>query len=302
MLNRVRASLIVSGFAMAFLLGVGTVFAAASDSVEFLVDSKPTGATVFAEGRKVGTTPLRFPLTSDKARALLLVKKGYFDAHALLNPNQLVKPGDASGDRHLLITMSRSLMSSLALTTTPSGATVFLNGRRAGLTPYSKDKIAAGKCRIRIEIADHVPRDIEVTLLAGKAMQLHRNLRNKFVAFYQNKLEKEPHNILHYIDLAHYYTLRGEFDKSEKLLRGAMKVFKRPDTPWIKRKRLMNELYYTYIVFFDIPKEPGLKQIRAVCRDLLDEIGRRGINDPIYQKKYNKIMRKVHAYDAQHPR
>src|ERR1035437_1686358 len=101
--------------------------------------SVPDGATVFLNGQQAGTTPLTKELVFDDAEQPIEVtfkKDGYKDAKT----NISYQPSERT---EYVVTLER-YRKNVKLTSVPDGATVFLNGQQAGITPLTKELVFDG--------------------------------------------------------------------------------------------------------------------------------------------------------------
>jgi len=64
----------------------------------------------------------------------------------------------------------------LALRSDPAGARVVLDGKPAGLTPQSLMNLEPGKHQLHFELAEHLPADVQVALVAGKVTPVRATL------------------------------------------------------------------------------------------------------------------------------
>jgi uncharacterized caspase-like protein len=109
------------------------------------ITSVPDGATLFLDGRPAGQTPWEGRVEA-RTYQVVIKKEGY----AQHTGNAEVKP-DTS--QHYTATLL-ALQGTLEITSSPNGATVFLDGQGIGTTPLSKQFIA-GQHTIIVELADH---------------------------------------------------------------------------------------------------------------------------------------------------
>jgi hypothetical protein len=132
------------------------------------VDSMPAGAEIWLNGRAVGTAPVvleRLPIAEPQRIAARL--PGYQEASAQVQ----LRAGATSS--HTL-TLSRSL-TALTILSTPSEASIAVDGRGRGKTPLRLDDLTLGQHRFRAELAGHVARDSTLEL-DGKLLELRLEL------------------------------------------------------------------------------------------------------------------------------
>ncbi|WP_462273698.1 PEGA domain-containing protein [Methanohalophilus sp.] len=107
------------------------------------ISSSPSGAKVYLDGTYEGTTPLTLDSIEEGSYRLALKKSGYEDIYESVNVNA----GDTT-------TISKSLSEetgSLRISSNPSGAKVYLDGKYKGPTPLTLDNIEAGSYRLALK-------------------------------------------------------------------------------------------------------------------------------------------------------
>ena len=95
------------------------------------VESEPIGALVILDGRERGRTPFLAPL--DKGRHQLVLK---MDGHREVGTD-FTMPPDRDLSIRLDLPVGAGTGSRLTLTSSPSGATVTIDGKEIGITPWS---------------------------------------------------------------------------------------------------------------------------------------------------------------------
>ena len=105
------------------------------------VSSNPSGASVYVNTVYGGTTPVTIPLLKDGPHTVLLTLTGYTDYDQTINVN--------AGQTYVInhpFTQSQpsSTTGSLAVMSTPSGATIILDGKNQGLTPATLSDLSTG--------------------------------------------------------------------------------------------------------------------------------------------------------------
>ena len=139
------------------------------------IRSDPQGATVFDNNDKIGIAPLRLELVRGERRSLRLVRRDCLDAKVTVEAETFF-PNDAAGrlrclmttiDHEVFVRMTPAATASLIITSDPAGAEVFLNGRREGTTPFSRDGLAPGAHTIRLLHPDSFARTDTLALEPG---------------------------------------------------------------------------------------------------------------------------------------
>lgn len=130
------------------------------------ITSVPAGATVFLDGRPVGQTPWKERVEA-KTYQVVIKKEGY----AQHTGNAEVKPDAIQGYTATL----QGLQGTLEITSSPKGATVFLDGEGIGTTPLSQ-QVAAGNHTIMLELAGHGRWQSEVAVSPEKVTKVSASL------------------------------------------------------------------------------------------------------------------------------
>lgn len=156
------------------------ILGSSSGEASLRVETDPPGAAVFLDGERIGLTPLAVREGERAEGRLRVEREGFRPVDTLLAPGPgpvalrfvlrpLPPPSEAA---------SGAEVASLAVTSAPSGAAVFLDGRRVGETPLRLDSLEAGAVAVRLERAGHQAwEEAGLALRAGEAASLHAELR-----------------------------------------------------------------------------------------------------------------------------
>ena len=112
------------------------------------VTSQPSGASVWSDGRKLGATPLSLSkIPTGTALSYELRLEGYHNASV---------SGEVSykDELSLRAELTRK-MGSARVTSLPSGAAVWSDGRKLGVTPLSLSKLPVGKVSYELRLEDY---------------------------------------------------------------------------------------------------------------------------------------------------
>ena len=139
-----------------------------TDETGFLViNSTPTGATVFINGKEVGQTPqqLEYPV----GRYVVVAEFG-----RLYHPARQEVSLTRKGAR---VTLDlKQAFGSAKITSSPSGAEVWLDGERVGNTPHIIPQKVSGTYQLRLQLADYLPIEAELVINDGKVSTHHGEL------------------------------------------------------------------------------------------------------------------------------
>ncbi|WP_456365879.1 PEGA domain-containing protein [Thermococcus sp.] len=106
------------------------------------VNSNPSGAEVYIDGKKVGTTPLRNYTIPEGIHEVAVRKAGYAERAYAIS----IKYGEL---KVLNVTLSPE-MGKLTVKSNPSGAEVYVDGRKVGTTPLENYTVTAGTHEITL--------------------------------------------------------------------------------------------------------------------------------------------------------
>ena len=153
------------------------------------LDSTPSGAQVFLNGKSVGTTPLRDELPAGEY-SLALRKKNYAD----LNRQIVISRGKHLNMGSLNLEILRG---SIAVDTIPTGGKLSMNGEEYGVAPYTFKDLLPGRYTIRVEKEGFDIGEYSVELSAGAKL-------NKMIRLESNRggvdVITQPANLTIYLD------------------------------------------------------------------------------------------------------
>ena len=132
---------------------------------DFKVDSNPSDAEVFINGKSRGRTPLSLKGLPAKTTALEIREKG----KGLYVASTSITPGKETD----LGVVTLSTLGAIRVASKPPGATVYFDGRRQeGETPSVLNSLETGQHTIRLELSNAQPFEKEVTIAAGEVADL----------------------------------------------------------------------------------------------------------------------------------
>jgi formylglycine-generating enzyme required for sulfatase activity len=138
------------------------------NAAELTVASEPTGATVRIDGNAVGRTPLTIGLEAGSHDLELSMRGRQSERRSIeIEPERDLDLG--------VIALARA-PGRLSVRSTPSGATVTVDGRQRGLTPLELDLPAEAEHRVRVSLAGHRPESRELRLGARERRELELSL------------------------------------------------------------------------------------------------------------------------------
>jgi formylglycine-generating enzyme len=129
------------------------------------VDSSPSAAEVFVNGKPSGHTPLSLKGLPARKTMLEIRKEG----EGLYVTSVAISPGK----EHDLGVVTLSKLGAIRVDSLPTGASVSLDGKlQKEKTPLSLNDLAVGRHNIRLEFPGLPPFEKEVTLAAGEVVDL----------------------------------------------------------------------------------------------------------------------------------
>ncbi|WP_018110681.1 PEGA domain-containing protein [Thermus igniterrae] len=129
-----------------------------------VVDSRPTGAEVYLDGRLQGRTPLTLTVNPGRQEVELRLS-GYQSYRVVVNP----RPGERVQVFAQLVPEPRQ--GTLAITSTPSGAEVYLDGALRGRTPLSLS-LPEGRYGVELRLVGYEPYRATVQVRPGETARL----------------------------------------------------------------------------------------------------------------------------------
>jgi hypothetical protein len=128
-----------------------------------LVRSSPAGARVIVDGEQQGATPATVRNLTRGVHRVQLVLEGYNTEErrvtiSAAQPSQSVivelerpRPSSAAQGRGAIAPAGETFSGILIVESKPSGAQVFVDGKRRGITPLVMPRVEAGEHALRIE-------------------------------------------------------------------------------------------------------------------------------------------------------
>lgn len=275
-------------------------------SVGVTIRSCPPRATVFAPEGCLGITPVRIMLKPGEELRVRLVRRDCIDLRAVLRADDYMPTGLRENVELLLYgkeatapiaKMKSALSARLSVTSEPVGAEVYLDGRRLGFAPLSRAGLTPGRHLLRVLKEGFAPKEQTVDLLPGRESSVHYDLESQWVMLYRQRMAKNPGVLTNHAELAHYYTLMGEFAAAEKaLFEGLETMSKR--TGVRDKSRFVGEMWQIYTRYFLYPAEGADDCLRPACRKIMQTVLEKGL----YPKKHvQSLLKRMDAYDKKHP-
>ncbi|MCD4822233.1 MAG: PEGA domain-containing protein [Methanococcoides sp.] len=132
------------------------------------LSSSPSGVSVYLDGKSKGTTPLILNGIPIGSHTIKLTKSGY---------NDVSKTVTVSSGKNSLISESLSEQTGIiSLSSSPSGVSVYLDGKSKGTTPLILNGIPIGSHTIKLTKSGYNDVFKTVTVSSGKTSSISKNL------------------------------------------------------------------------------------------------------------------------------
>jgi HEAT repeat protein len=185
-------------------------------AVALTLQSSPEKATIFIDDKYVGLTPLTVKELTPGHHFVKLTKRDHLPWTKLVELLYAEEKLDAK--------LALKPKGGLIVTSEPAGADVYIDGEYEGKTPLEKKNMDANPYSIRVEKEQFVPWEAEVEVRAGEQCKTEAKLKSKVEGWYLARLKDNPNDVSCHTELAHYYIVRGELDKSVKAIAAGVEV------------------------------------------------------------------------------
>jgi hypothetical protein len=160
---------------------------------ELEVRSEPSGAKVYLDGKEFGESPLLLSDVSPGRHLIRIVKDGY-EAYEVLE--------NIEGDRKKVTAHLKKVVAEgeLIIRTEPPGATITLNGRSVGKSPFEGKTLSPGIYRIRITKEGYETWEKAEIVDAGKRVEVLAQLTQQKPREGDLEVRSEPSEGKVYLD------------------------------------------------------------------------------------------------------
>ncbi len=135
------------------------------------VTSVPTGANAYVDGAFFAATPTGYHNVAPGQHTLKLEKTGYVTKDTTISV-----PEGQSVSVNVNLTAVSQPITRLSISSSPTGAAVYLNGTFFALTNTGDKSVTPGTYAVRLEKAGYVPKDTNVTVPEGQTVRLNFTL------------------------------------------------------------------------------------------------------------------------------
>ncbi len=224
--------------AIALTLALAGTPAQSLPTAALSVQSQPNMASVFLDGRFVGSTPLVLKNVPYGRHGVRLTRHGYRDWVKLVTVSAKVVKVDAK--------LPPRAAGSLVVDSDPPEAEVFVNGRFAGRAPVSLHRLPAGPVHVRVEMEEYLPFKREVAVANGKTTKVKAALQSKTEVYLLGQIKREPWRVRNYTELGHHYMTRRDYDRAFAMYAKGIDACAGPKAIPNDCLRHYNELQYCY--------------------------------------------------------
>ena len=165
--------------------------------------STPSGAKIYLDDKYQGITPQTLSNLKPGTYQLKLTKSGYQDWQQKIN----VSP-DKTIEIFVNLTSLSLALGEIKLTSTPSGASVFLDGSFKGVSPIIISNVSVGKHIIKLTKSGYQDWQQEINVSSDKTIEIFVYLAQLSSALGEIKLTSAPSGASVFLDLGQYIGYR----------------------------------------------------------------------------------------------
>lgn len=197
------------------------------------IETQPTGATVFINGRLVGKSPVRIEGLEGGSYSVRIEKE---DFASLSKPVVL-----GWGITHLNETLPQRGVGILKIAIDPVGAEVLLDGELIGHSPLDLNNVAAGSHELQLRKTNFKAFTSRMNIEPGQTQEFKDfALEDLVLTMLQNGIDKEPQRVANYMDMGHYLFANNKIREAGDFYVRGLQVAAQPltfekDTPQEER-------------------------------------------------------------------
>ncbi len=221
-----------------------------------LVESEPSGAEVSVDGEARGTTPLELGELPFGEHEVKLTLKGY----AAESHDVLFSAESPTAELQATLSKRRATTGTANFASMPAGATVFVDGKRAGTTPLNGLRLQPGEHDVSLILEGHERWSGSVRVVAGRRARVQTEL----VAELATPPPPEP------VDTAKTYENRdGDVDRIARKRSGAS-----PSYPTDRVPRLKSGERVSVTLSFLVTAEGGVEDVKVMesAGQIIDDV------------------------------
>ena len=131
---------------------------------ELKVESEPSGARVYLDGKEMGETPLILPGIRLGQHSIRVIKEGYYPYDDQVEIDAL--------DRKTFVAPLKNITGDLVVRSEPLRAVVYIDGKEVGVSPYEATGLSPGFHKVRVAKKGFENWEKDVAVEAGKNIQV----------------------------------------------------------------------------------------------------------------------------------
>jgi HEAT repeat protein len=239
-------------------------------SVTIQITSAPAQATVFIDDKYAGVTPLTVKDIAPGHHFVKLTKRDHLPWTQL---KELL-----FAEEKIEAKLALKPKGGIVISSEPAQADVYIDGEYEGKTPLEKKNLDANPYSIRVEKEHFLPWDTEVEVKAGEQREVKATLKSKVEGWYVARLKENPNDVSCHTELAHYYMVRGELDKSAKAIAAAVEVMGNGADTSGYAGRLVQEISKMWSQAFQFGGDLQLPAVRKALHAAIHEVWQRNQN------------------------
>ena len=171
----------LAGLGRRLSAGLAGLFHRGPARTALAITSEPSGASVFIDDEFQGTTPIEKAQVALGEHPIRVQKSGYEVVRAVLEVD-----GATSSPVHYVLQVSGR--GTLAISSRPDGASVYLDGDYRGKTPVRLENLEPRAYSVRIEMPNFADWTQQATVKAAESVPIDATLGHREIGFYLAQL------------------------------------------------------------------------------------------------------------------
>jgi len=255
---------LIVGFGLVSWVGGKTLFQQQGTAYrDIAVTSAPSDANVFLDDLYMGKTPLTLREVNGGAHVLRVTKEDSLPWAVNLSA--------AEKTSAIIAQLDPVPKGSLAVTTSPSKAQVFMDGEYAGVTPAVFDRLETGTYQVRIQKDGYAPWHGSVVVEDKQQAQVSAELMSKTEWFYLGEIDSDPLRLVNYTELAHHYMIKRQYDEAFDTFAKAIDIAVGSNADREHVKRLYQEIDRVHTGQYRYADKSVVEKLRPRVETLLAE-------------------------------
>jgi len=263
-------------------------------SVTLTMNSEPDKATVFIDDKYVGVTPLVFRELGPGHHFIKLTKRDHMPWTKLV---ELLYP-----EEKLTAKLAPRPKGTLFVDSVPPQADVYVDGEYEGKTPFEKKNVDANRYSIRVEKEQFQTWEGEVVIQPGQEARAKAELVTKLEGSYLSRLKDDPNNVACRTDMAHYYMVQGQLEKSAKAIAAAVEVVANGADTSAQAGRLLQEIQRAWTKAYPVGGNLDLPAVQKALHAAIYETWQRNTEKAPLRAFLDQVRKAVDVDFTQPPK